>query len=443
MVPAAPGTMVLPAWPRGGHAVRAGRTHRRRTRHHGAMARLPARTGADVHLSDAFERPGCPLCHERSRAEAAYLEALLAESVNDVPFRRALDAARGFCAMHSRAVLEADRRRAGSLGAAILLRATLVARLRDLEALHAGAGGWSRARRVGAASRPPACPACRRVSEADAAIVEGLVKLTEDAAWAEAVALAPLCLEHVVALMDRRSVPEWWPPIEGRQLERLRALRDRLDRFAHASAHDRRHLQTADQVASVDEAADLLAGSASGPGSIATPPDARAVLVTGVYGAGKSTVTAELVDRLDTAGVPVAGIDLDWLGWYGAPVAWDEHEDPRMILRNLASMRDAYLEIGVRAFVLAGTVTRPSDVERMRAALRMPLDVVRLEVDADVVRRRLEGDPLGSRADDLEVALGQLAAPAPDLGAWGVDGDRPPDAVAAAVLEHLGWAPAT
>src|SRR3954452_7680842 len=174
-------------------------THLARRRHHACMAKgtakrgstLPARTGADVHLADAFERPGCPLCRERDRAEAAYLEAILAESVNDVPFREALDAGRGFCAPHSRAILDADRRRAGSLGAAILLRATLGPRLRELEALHA-AGGWSRARRAGAAPRPPACPVCRRVAEADAAVVEGLVRVTEDARWATAVAEAPV-----------------------------------------------------------------------------------------------------------------------------------------------------------------------------------------------------------------------------------------------------------
>jgi hypothetical protein len=61
--------------------------------------------------------------------------------------------------------------------------------------------------------------------------------------------------------MDRRTVPAWWPSIEARQLGRLRDLRDRLERFAHASAHDRRHLQTDDQRASVDEAADLLGGT--------------------------------------------------------------------------------------------------------------------------------------------------------------------------------------
>jgi hypothetical protein len=231
----------------------------RRRGHHGRMSHLQARTGADVHLADAFGQPGCPLCRERERTEAAYLESILAESVNDVPYRQALDTGRGFCAPHCRAVLEADKRRSGNVGAAILLRATLVARLRDLEATGA-AGGWTRSRRAAEAARPPACPACGRLAESEAWLVEGLVRLAEDPAWAEAVATAPLCLEHLIALMDRRMVPAWWPAIESRQLGRLRDLRDRLERFAHASAHDRRHLQTDDQRASVEEVADLLGG---------------------------------------------------------------------------------------------------------------------------------------------------------------------------------------
>ena len=256
---------------------------------------------------------------------------------------------------------------------------------------------------------------------------------------AEAVAAAPFCLEHLVALVDRRSVPDWWPPIEERQLERLRELRDRLDRFAHASAHDRRHLQTPDQVASVDEAADLLGGPSRAPGSLTAPPGARTLLVTGVYGAGKTTVAVELSDRLAAAGDAVAAIDLDWLGWYEAPVAWDEHEDPRMTLRNLAALRDAYLEVGVRTFILAGAAREASAVERLRAVMRTGFEVVRLEVDADTIRARLGGDPNASRGDDLAVALADLAASPPDVGARTVDGTRPTAEVATAILDLLGW----
>lgn len=223
------------------------------------MPQLPVRTGADVHLADAVGRAGCPLCHERERQERAYLESILAESVLDVGFRTRLDEARGFCARHCQALLGHDRRGSGSLGASILLRATLAVRLRELEAVHSD-GGRGRGRRTAEARRPPACPACERVSASDDVLVEGLVALCADAAWAEAASQAPFCLEHLVALMDRRSAPAWWRPVEARQLERLRELRDRLDGFAHASSHDRRHLQTDAQRASVDEAADLLGG---------------------------------------------------------------------------------------------------------------------------------------------------------------------------------------
>ncbi|MEI7743653.1 MAG: DUF6062 family protein [Chloroflexota bacterium] len=223
------------------------------------MRKLPARTGADVHLAEAFSLPGCPLCRERSRTEAAYLESILAESVNDIGFRQGLDVARGFCGAHCRAVLAADRRSSGSLGAAILLRATLVARLRDMEEVH-GSGSWTRARRAGEAARPAACLACQRVRATDDGVVDGLVQLAEHPAWAEAAAAAPFCLEHVLLLMNRRAAPAWWTPVEASQLERLRRIRDLLGGFAHTSSQDRRHLRTDEQTRSVEEAADLLGG---------------------------------------------------------------------------------------------------------------------------------------------------------------------------------------
>jgi len=223
------------------------------------MQTLPVRTGADVHLAEAFAKSGCPLCRERGRMERAYLESVLAESVLDVGFRTRLDAARGFCARHCNALLGHDRRGSGSLGASILLRATLAVRLRELEAVHDD-GGRGRGRKAAAAARPPSCPACGRVQASDEVLAEGLVALCADPAWAAAAAVAPFCVDHLAALMDRRSAPAWWLPVEQRQLERLRDLRDRLDGFAHASAHDRRHLQTDAQRASVDEADDLLAG---------------------------------------------------------------------------------------------------------------------------------------------------------------------------------------
>lgn len=221
--------------------------------------RLPARSAADVHLADAFEGPGCPVCAELARADGQWLESILAESVNDIPFRQALDSARGLCRRHVREVLDADRRRAGSLGAAILLRATLAARLPELEAVH-GAQGWTRSRRAEQAARPPACPGCAREAATLSWIAGAIVRLAENPAWSSAVGAAPFCLDHLVLLLCERATSPGWADAETRQLERLRDLRDLLDGFAHTSSHDRRHLQTASQRAAVDAAADLLAG---------------------------------------------------------------------------------------------------------------------------------------------------------------------------------------
>ena len=41
--------------------------------------------------------------------------------------------------------------------------------------------------------------------------------------------------------------------------------------------------------------------------------DARALLLTGVFGAGKSAVAEEIADLLEGGASPYAAIDLDWL----------------------------------------------------------------------------------------------------------------------------------
>jgi hypothetical protein len=221
--------------------------------------KLPVRSGADIRLADALDAPGCPLCRERDRVMAASLGSILSESVNDVPFRLALDEGRGFCPAHARAVLDADRRDSGTLGAAILLRATLGIRLRELEAAHA-AGGRARSRRLREAATPPACLLCQRVARTDADLVESLGRLIDEPAWADAVAAAALCHAHLLALAARRAPSPAWLAVEDRQLARLRALADDLAGFAHASSHDRRHLMTEAHRASVDATADLLDG---------------------------------------------------------------------------------------------------------------------------------------------------------------------------------------
>jgi hypothetical protein len=47
------------------------------------------------------------------------------------------------------------------------------------------------------------------------------------------------------------------------------------------------------------------------------PLTADAVLVTGVYGAGKSSLVAEVGTLLEEQAVPYGVLDVDWLGWFG------------------------------------------------------------------------------------------------------------------------------
>ncbi|MFN8518761.1 MAG: DUF6062 family protein [Chloroflexota bacterium] len=224
------------------------------------MPDLPVRDMSGVDLARLLDTPGCPGCHQRAKVVDRYVEAFLYESVNSVGFRADLDAARGLCGEHVQVMLRVDRRTSGGmLGPAILLDAILRVREAELRGVVA-APRPLRSRRAREAARPADCPVCREASSGVASALRRLVAMTEDPAWAEAVADADVCLEHLVAMMGAPDRPAGWALVERRQLERLGELRRRLIAHADHAAHDRRHLATADERAAVDEAARLLRG---------------------------------------------------------------------------------------------------------------------------------------------------------------------------------------
>jgi adenylylsulfate kinase-like enzyme len=47
--------------------------------------------------------------------------------------------------------------------------------------------------------------------------------------------------------------------------------------------------------------------------------EVEGVLITGVYGAGKSSVAEEIADALEARGTRFGAVDLDWLMWFGVP----------------------------------------------------------------------------------------------------------------------------
>jgi predicted component of type VI protein secretion system len=88
-----------------------------------------------------------------------------------------------------------------------------------------------------------------------------LVERADDPAWAEATSAIPFCLDDFSALLAAGADTPGFEPVATRQLERLESLRDRLERYAHNSAQDRRHLVTDAERSAADEAARVLGGA--------------------------------------------------------------------------------------------------------------------------------------------------------------------------------------
>ena len=163
--------------------------------------------------------------------------------------------------------------------------------------------------------------------------------------------------------------------------------------------------------------------------------DPEGVLITGVYGSGKSSVAAEIGYELEQRGELYALLDLDFLGWVG------DHDTGRAtMLRNLAAIAPNYRDLGVGRYVLAYFVPDRGTLDRIRDTLAFPLRVVRLSVPFTEIERRLSGDVTSGRKDDLRDAAESLAmsegAGVEDLL---IENAGPVQEVAREVMSWLGW----
>jgi hypothetical protein len=166
---------------------------------------------------------------------------------------------------------------------------------------------------------------------------------------------------------------------------------------------------------------------------------AEGVLITGVYGSGKSSVATEIAYLLQERRQPYALLDLDFLGWAG--VSSDDHAAGfGLMLRNLAAVASNYRDAGISTFVLAWFVRDHGALRGVRDAAGVPLRVVRLSVPLSDIERRLSVNVTTERQDDLRVAAASIAA---DEGVGVedvvVDNDRPVPVVAQEVMTWLGW----
>jgi len=171
-----------------------------------------------------------------------------------------------------------------------------------------------------------------------------------------------------------------------------------------------------------------------------SPPSGEGVLITGVYGAGKSSVAVEIAYLLEQQQRPFALLDLDYFGW-GAADFSSEDASYFLMLRNVAAVAANYREAGVGTFVVAWFVRDRDALRSVQEAVGVPLRVVRLTVPLEGIRQRLASDPTAERADNAWAAEAQLAA-SEGVGVEDlvVANDRPIAAVTGEIMSWLGWA---
>jgi hypothetical protein len=167
--------------------------------------------------------------------------------------------------------------------------------------------------------------------------------------------------------------------------------------------------------------------------------DADGVLITGVYGSGKSSIAAEIAYVLEQRGEPYALLDLDYLSWAGTGSS-DRGGEFGLMLLNLADVAGHYRRAGIRVFVLAYFIRDFGELQAVRKAVGLPLRVARLAVPLAEIERRLASDVTTGRRDDLRQAASSIAA-SEGMGIEdvAVRNDRPVQVVAQEVMTFLGW----
>ncbi len=127
--------------------------------------------------------------------------------------------------------------------------------------------------------------------------------------------------------------------------------------------------------------------------------DIPVLLITGPIGVGKTTVAAEVSERLDEAGIAHAMVDIDSLRWcYPRP----PHDRFRigLAMRNLAAVWANFRAAGAMRLILADVVESRDHLDRYRVAVpRAEIVVVRLAASLSTLTLHVERRELGSGLD--------------------------------------------
>lgn len=169
----------------------------------------------------------------------------------------------------------------------------------------------------------------------------------------------------------------------------------------------------------------------------------EALLLSGVTGVGKTTVSQAIGALLSAAGHPTAVIDTDALAQFG-PRPAGGHRDfyDRLKCVNLAAVWPNFHAAGAEYAVVAGGI----ETAELRRSYTIALSgcevrLVRLTAPLETVCRRLQARDGGAKLDrhvaTLPAQSAQLATAA--IEDFTVLNDRPPPEVAREILALAGW----
>jgi adenylylsulfate kinase len=169
---------------------------------------------------------------------------------------------------------------------------------------------------------------------------------------------------------------------------------------------------------------------------------ARAILVTGTVGSGKTSVAIEIGELLEADDVPYALVDLDWLGWL-RPAPASLVTQRSALAENLGLVWRTFCEAGVERLVLARYVEDREQLDAFRDALPgVELFVVRLVAPQALVERRLKARDSGAQLAEHLAEAAAFAARGEQAAledAVVENGERSLRDVAGEVLTAAGW----
>lgn len=168
---------------------------------------------------------------------------------------------------------------------------------------------------------------------------------------------------------------------------------------------------------------------------------ARALLVIGPVGSGKTTTLHEIEAILDQAGTPNAIVDLDWLAW-ATPAPTSTATVHELLVANLAAVWRTFHAAGIEHIALARMLSDPSEIAAVRGALHgCETTVVELSVDSGVLEQRIRLRDSGVQLTEHLALLDAYDAEGAEARADAVIDidDQSPAQVARDVLGVAGW----